>query len=329
MEYQITIHNPQTAESQTRELSPNRTYTLGNSEANNIQLSHPFVAVEHARLEVTVDALILTDLGSANGTFVQNHRIPAHEPISLQPGDVIDIALFQITVALAVTSEVETEESPDNQDQDALLDPMTELGTEESLDEEDDPAATAEDGESPPMAVKLSNGRDPDYWQQAEAIGLLPNHSRYVQYLPALYDTPFMHRFLGLFESLLAPIVWRIDSLDLYLDPCTTPAEFLSWLASWYSFTFDHTWDEDKRRRLLHIAPQIYKCWGTCWALQRVLEVYTVQDKVTIIDDERMPAFTFRIEIGLPESETLRGGVERLINAHKPAHTSYELLFTG
>ena len=317
MAFQLSLLDPQTAVFQTIPLAEGSRFTLGQSADSDLVLQHPFVAENHAYIDVTADGLTITDLGGTNGTAVNTHRIPANEPILLKAGDTIDIALFQITVVEIVDEPTHT------------VEPLSELV--------DDPKQLPVPADKLPFAPPLEPSisfRDGNeilpyaFDEQAAKIGFEQNHSRYVQYLPALFDVPFMHHFLGIFESLLSPIVWRIDNLPMFFDAQTTPKSFLPWLAQWYAFTFDHTWaeDEEKQRLLLLAAPEIYGWWGTAYALQMVLDIYT-GTTVRIVDDATLPPFTFRVEIPLPHSDKWQEGVERLINMHKPAHTTFELHF--
>ncbi len=310
MIFQLLIINPQTGVSQTLTLPVGETILLGSDEQSGIQLQHPFVADSHAQLTISEQEVTLTDLESMNGTAVNGHRIPPNQSIPLQNGDVIDIALFQLTLTTIETSEAAVKE-----------DEVVELATSICSAPPVLPPA-------PPNNMIPHQPPLPNYWEQMETVGFEPAFSRYVQYLPSFYDVPFMHRFLALFESLLEPIVWRIDSRDLLLDGQTAPDEFLPWLASWYAFTFDYMWTEAQKRALLHVAPTIFNWWGTARALQTVLDIYVGQP-VTIVDDEHLSPFTFRVEVPLPPDDEQQAALSRLINTQKPAHRSFELLYTG
>jgi pSer/pThr/pTyr-binding forkhead associated (FHA) protein len=63
--------------------------TLGRSSACNIVAEGGAVSKVHARIERTVDQLILEDLGSSNGTFVNGERVMT---AMLRDGDVILLA---------------------------------------------------------------------------------------------------------------------------------------------------------------------------------------------------------------------------------------------
>jgi phage tail-like protein len=154
-----------------------------------------------------------------------------------------------------------------------------------------------------------------------------PQLSRYIQYLPDIYDTPFMKQFLAYLNHFTRPIEWTVDNFDLYLHPRTAPVGFLPWLAGWFDITFDQSWSEAQRRTLLGEAHQIYARRGTKWALSRVLEIYT--GNAPEIDDssDDLAPFTFTITLPVAEAEVNQTLVTRLINDQKPAHTAYKLRF--
>ena len=64
--------------------------TLGRSAPSNVLLDSPLVSHLHARLERTADHLVVTDLASSNGTFVNGNLI--REPVELVDGDTLSIA---------------------------------------------------------------------------------------------------------------------------------------------------------------------------------------------------------------------------------------------
>ncbi|HET8648147.1 MAG TPA: FHA domain-containing protein, partial [Vicinamibacteria bacterium] len=61
-----------------------------------LRLDHPTVSRRHARLEVRGDEVELTDLGSSNGTRVNDRAVQQH---AIQPGDTI--AFGRVTLAAA------------------------------------------------------------------------------------------------------------------------------------------------------------------------------------------------------------------------------------
>jgi phage tail-like protein len=157
--------------------------------------------------------------------------------------------------------------------------------------------------------------------------GLERDSQRLITYLPGIYHTAFMRRFLGIFEAILTPIEWQIDNFDLFLDPGAAPAGFLPWLASWFDVAFDPSWDEVQRRQLLREAHQIYARRGTKWALSRVLEIYTGESPTIVDVDEDLAPFSFKVVLPHAAARRERAMIERLIDAHKPAYTLYTLEF--
>jgi two-component system response regulator AtoC len=65
------------------------TVTIGRSRNADIEIKHPSVSREHAVLDI--DALVLTDLGSRNGTLVAGQRIAAKTPVGVVAGEPIVI----------------------------------------------------------------------------------------------------------------------------------------------------------------------------------------------------------------------------------------------
>jgi pSer/pThr/pTyr-binding forkhead associated (FHA) protein len=64
--------------------------TLGRTAPSNILIDSPLVSHLHARLERTPDRVVISDLGSSNGTFVNGHAL--QEPVELTDGDTVSIA---------------------------------------------------------------------------------------------------------------------------------------------------------------------------------------------------------------------------------------------
>jgi FHA domain len=81
---------------------------LGRGTSADIVLSGPLVSRRHAELTDTAHGLVVTDLGSRNGVFVNGHRIDG--PVVLEPGDSLAIA-DDIFVLVALDEPV-TRRSP-------------------------------------------------------------------------------------------------------------------------------------------------------------------------------------------------------------------------
>ena len=68
--------------------------TIGRTPDNSIQLQDSSVSRKHAQMNITPEGVVLRDLGSANGVFVNDKRVLEH---TLSPGDVIKIGATEIT----------------------------------------------------------------------------------------------------------------------------------------------------------------------------------------------------------------------------------------
>lgn len=153
--------------------------------------------------------------------------------------------------------------------------------------------------------------------------------SRYLQYLPAMYqEDDFLGRFLMIFEEALSPVEQILQHIHLYFDPMVAPEGFLPWLASWIDLVLDENWPTQKRRELIKAGAELYHWRGTRRGLQEYLRIYTDVDPQIMehfAEDEGGPhRFTVIIRVRDPESLDERR-VRQVINAEKPAHTTYEL----
>lgn len=132
------------------------------------------------------------------------------------------------------------------------------------------------------------------------------NESRYVQYLPSIYQkseedpsSAFLGIFLKAFEKVLSgiddgvnvddPIKGIGEILDNYynyFDPLETPCDFLKWLAGWVALTLKEgeTWSDNKKRQLISEIVPLYQKRGTREGLEEYLKIY-VGDDVSILDD--------------------------------------------
>lgn len=58
--------------------------TVGRDAGIDVYLTDALVSKRHARLSVDAQGVWLTDLGSTNGTLVNGHRLPPHQPLRLE-----------------------------------------------------------------------------------------------------------------------------------------------------------------------------------------------------------------------------------------------------
>lgn len=314
---------------------------MGRQAGNEIHLNDPLVSRQHARLDCSDKGCTLTDLGSANGTILNDERLQPQVPYPLQDQAVIQVGPFrivyeqtQIVIAapepppppVAVEPPVketppELPATPKESGKPAKPEKPKATGTKPPTPLPSDESVVSMPPQRPPKP------KEPDF--ATPPPGLSPHSDRYLSYLPGIYQNDFMGRFLGMLEAIMAPIEWNVDNFDLFLDPKTAPPGFLPWLESWFTPPFDTTWSDTQKRQMLQEASQIYARRGTKWALSRVLEIYIgvtpeIRDLGEGLDD-----FTFLVKLPIKENQVKKELVENLINTYKPAHTMYQLSFAN
>ncbi len=326
--------------------------TIGRVPGNLIVLGHPLVSRAHAQIECSGTECSLTDLGSANGTVLNGQKLAPNIPEILVDGAVINIGPFVIrfsAAAQAIPKEAEEQvrhDIPESQEpakeavEVASVEPEPiSLPAAEKIPEPTDqgmeisriiPASPYKETKTPnipppPQLPHAHTGEPPVEYIPPPGLGF--SSQRLIQYLPGIYLNDFMSHFLALFESILIPIEWNIDNFDLYLDPGTSPAAFLPWLANWYEIVFDSTWSEAQRRILLKEAHQLYSRRGTKWALTRLLEIYTGRTPDIIEFDKNIAPYTFIVRLPVRAREVNQELIIRLIDSSKPAYTNYSLEF--
>jgi len=75
----------------------------------DLQFADGFMSRRHALFNAQADAVTLRDLGSANGTFVGEQRIPAEETVPLSESDVVRIGQTVLRLRFGVAVEQPTE----------------------------------------------------------------------------------------------------------------------------------------------------------------------------------------------------------------------------
>ncbi|HEV2207554.1 MAG TPA: FHA domain-containing protein [Verrucomicrobiae bacterium] len=86
------VVNPGSPAAWEVQLKPGENF-LGRSEANDFQLPDPSVSGSHCQITVSDGAVVVRDLGSTNGTFV--NRAPIHEA-ALQTGQTLQIGQVEL-----------------------------------------------------------------------------------------------------------------------------------------------------------------------------------------------------------------------------------------
>jgi phage tail-like protein len=281
------------------------TLRIGRAPDNDLSLQHPGISRHHLELTATESGIVVTDLGSANGTFVDGARILPYQPVRVEPGRAVRIGPFFLAMRRS---------------------PGDVLGWVEP------PAANGE-------ARRTQKHLDPTSYSQALARRAaarrpaLPARdpdrtlSRYLDYLPSIFGEngeSFLGRFLLIFESIWEPLEQRQDHLEMYVDPATCPAGFLSWLASWFDLSVGAHWPESRVRELLSQAMELYQWRGTRYGMQQMIELWTGLSPH--IEESPTEPFLFHVQLRVPSGGDVdRRLVEELLRAHKPAYAGFLL----
>lgn len=304
--FQLTIHDP-AGEERVFEIRPGTT-TIGRQPGVTLVLEQQKVSRRHVQIECDGQDCFLTDLNSANGTHLDGKKLQPGAPYRLADGMAIGIGDYRLVFRQAVV------ELPEPQPPEAAYRTVALPAAEQA-------GEAAEIGEPPRQPPRPPAGDERIF-----PPGMESGRSRFlIRYLPEIYHTDFMARFLGIFEALLMPVEWTVDNFDLFLSPGAAPQAFLPWLSSWFGLAFDETWSEAQRRTLLAEASRLYAMRGTPWALSRMLEIYTGQKPA--IDDagKDLKPYTFTVRLQGKQHKANRKAIQQLIEANKPAHTAFVL----
>jgi phage tail-like protein len=307
---------------------------IGRQPGSALLLNDPKVSRQHAQIDCSAQECKITDLNSANGTFVNDERLIPSVPVVLNQRDNIKIGPFFLTLTQAVVPEpkldtvaiMNKEDAGDRGAPPLPQDAFASSVKPEPVAPEKMPDKLAGHAGTPPPVNLPPIIEEPEPIEEVIIPPGLTIESQYLlNYLPYIYRTDFTTRFLGIFESILMPIEWTIDNFDLFLDPHTAPYDFLAWLANWFQISWGVGWDEIKRRIFLNEAYQIFSLRGTRWALQRILQIYT--GSLPVIDDQAsdLKPYTFRVILKMKKKEVDESQIKALIEAHKPAFTTYIL----
>ncbi|MEL6814409.1 MAG: phage tail protein, partial [Cyanobacteria bacterium J06598_3] len=97
----------------------------------------------------------------------------------------------------------------------------------------------------------------------------------YLDFLPEIYRSDFMERFMTIFEQAFDPTVQTTDTLWAYLDPLTAPKSLIAFLAQWVDWPLNPNWTLSRQRRLIKHAVELYRWRGTRKGLQLMLHLHT------------------------------------------------------
>jgi phage tail-like protein len=279
--------------------------TIGRAPDNTLSLSDLLISRRHAEIRVQDGVPVLIDVGSSNGTRVDGERILPNQPYPITTGTVVQVGSYTITYQPeGATPPGDGEQSP--------IEQTAPLAIVEAT-------PPPPNGHAPLLAA-LPMRRLTFPMERADGPA-----SRYLRYMPVIYqDNDFMGRFLLIFESIWEPIERRQDQIGMYFNPHTCPPGFLPWIADWLALSINTDWPEQRIRRFIAEAMDLYRWRGTRYGLERMIEVCTgIAPQIT--EPPGQP-FVFQVAMKLPQQTDVdRDLIEQLIVAHKPAHTGYVL----
>ena len=92
---------------------------IGRTKSSAVYIKDPAVSQKHARIEWTGSAYTITDLGSSNGTTVNEKEIDENDAVEIRDGDVIvvgtDTTVKVFVAAAADQTKAEPETAPAKQ----------------------------------------------------------------------------------------------------------------------------------------------------------------------------------------------------------------------
>jgi phage tail-like protein len=119
----------------------------------------------------------------------------------------------------------------------------------------------------------------------------------------------FLRRYLAPLDGALGDLDARASQRRALLDPESTPAEALPWLASFLGLALDERWPIAARRQLIVEAPWLFRFRGTLPGLSRFLEL-CLGTGVLIVEHWRLRGLGGGLvgEAGPPTSRAIVGG---------------------
>jgi phage tail-like protein len=286
------------------------TVSIGRTPENDIALETEGVSRRHALLLIRGGNVVLVDLGSTNGSFVNGVQALPQQQVVLKNGDLLTIG----RTTLRYDAPAVSPKRP------AMVAPPTVVA------------------KLPPRIVKptpprrAAQPRDTRFQPRTNGKPITPG--RYLRYLPSIYhDDDLLDRFLRGVEDVLGPIERTIGGLEHQVNPRLAPDELLPWLAFWVGLSLDARWPEDRRRAMILEAASLYPWRGTKRGLKRAIELATgyapeiIEPQLQAGSKRRNERWhLFQVVLRVPDPTQIdRTMIEMVIEEQKPAHTSYLL----
>ncbi len=148
---------------------------------------------------------------------------------------------------------------------------------------------------------------------RADLAGL-PSPHPLTPTLPGIYQgEPFLGRFCGALDDVLAPVLGTLDNLAAYLDLSTAPADVLPWLAYWIGVPLDPGQRAGTQREVLRAASRQQGWQGTPRGVAMAVEA--VFDCRVEIEESGGAAWSTDPAAALPGRPT----AQLVVVAHVPA----------
>jgi phage tail-like protein len=157
--------------------------------------------------------------------------------------------------------------------------------------------------------------------------------------LPAPYlDDDLAQRMMEALDEVLAPVFCTLDNLEAYFDPELAPEDFVHWLAAWVGMDLDETWSDERRRRSVAQAVELFTWRGTTRGIRELVSIYAGVEPEIVesggavyseVPGGELPGtpdahLTVRIRVDDPATVDV-ARLDRLIAASKPAHLPHEV----
>lgn len=314
----ITGSTDQTAIKRLLELTKEEPYSIGRVPRANrpteLVLDDIEISADHAVITVVATGCYITDLGSLNGTYLNNTRLEAQRSRMLRSGDRIKIGSFELTYKHAVTSRPEWSASI----------PITppEVAARQW-------PSSAQQYVSPPIGLAFLSAHRQLPKLEHEA-------SEYMQYLPPLFHgSNLINDLLLTCEAGWQPIEEILAARHWYVDPRIVPEHLLPWIASWFDITLDGNWTVEQQRKVIAGSIKLLPWRGTRRGLSQWIELLTGLTPKIIEAQQDAPlsgplaAHEFCVQFEKTQWDQLdnkiKQMVERIITQEKPINTDFRI----
>ena len=104
-------------EGRTREVTLTQAViAIGRAQTNQLLVEHPTVSRQHARLTITAQEVLIEDLESNNGTFIEQRRLEPNRPTPFQPQQTVRVGDVKLRYSLPPGGFIPTPRLADSND---------------------------------------------------------------------------------------------------------------------------------------------------------------------------------------------------------------------